>query len=849
MSYYTYEYEADMPRLHVPPLATTAQQLLVALKPLMSVDEYNELLYESTEFVSHDMINLIQKHLIGASESPSQNCYWNTINDETAPAIYGEVRGDILPRNPYLILEEDPYSKTLSPPNQSQRAANLINSSLKFIVSLRNETLKPDLTPKNNNPLTMRCYLNLFGTTRVPASLDDVRNHQVKIKKYSDINDSRHIVVISNNQFYSLEVITPYTAEEYKDTKSKHRIWFNDHELSLILQNIIDVSSKVDQIESINNAIGSVTTQSLKHWQQARIELGRSNAENLKLIDDALFVVVLDGNSPISEQDKTSVICHGSSTLSKSNIQIGSCTSRWYDKLQLIVTANSVAGIVWESSSMDSTAILRFISDIYTDSVLKLAKNINGSEYTLFDNNVTFVSADGNNIKPEKQKMKFDVTKELQNLIHLSETRLADLINQHEYRTLSVKLDSHLIKKFNLSVDSILQICFQITYYTLYGKMVNTIEPITTRKFRDSRTELIPVQNDGINNLVKLYITNAPSEDKWESFKRCCEVHTKQYHDAMAGKGFERHFMSIIQVIKNPDSVKKLNKLNPDLPPLPDLTKENLDIPLLSNPMIEKLVSPELLISNCGNPALLLFGIPPAIDQGYGIGYIIHTDKVLITVCSKYRQTERFLDTFNRVINSMKNMLKQRSNFLLNINDNQSRKHELQKLRIEHELRHVDSSTPSTRHPIALTIDKDYEPIPIESVNLETKEHSRSNSLGSGSDEDFELLGGYGYFDFGDLDSRSDELSRNESRNTLSHSNLGSTLNSRHHSHTNLHKLTLTMAASDIKQKLSLSESIRDKLSHSEDALPLEGTVEETSSDSQPKSRSNIGRQLDISEY
>ena len=209
-------------RLHVPPLATTAQQLLVALKPLMSVDEYNELLYESTEFVSHDMINLIQKHLIGASESPSQNCYWNTINDETAPAIYGEVRGDILPRNPYLILEEDPYSKTLSPPNQSQRAANLINSSLKFIVSLRNETLKPDLTPKNNNPLTMRCYLNLFGTTRVPASLDDVRNHQVKIKKYLDINDSRHIVVISNNQFYSLEVITPYTAEEYKDLSLIH---------------------------------------------------------------------------------------------------------------------------------------------------------------------------------------------------------------------------------------------------------------------------------------------------------------------------------------------------------------------------------------------------------------------------------------------------------------------------------------------------------------------------------------------------------------------------------------------------------------------------------------------------
>lgn len=66
-------------------------------------------------------------------------------------------------------------------------------------------------------------------------------------------------------------------------------------------------------------------------------------------------------------------------------MQIGTCTSRWYDKLQIVVTKNSVAGIVWESMTMDSTAILRFISDIYTDSVLKMAKNINGSEYTLFD--------------------------------------------------------------------------------------------------------------------------------------------------------------------------------------------------------------------------------------------------------------------------------------------------------------------------------------------------------------------------------------------------------------------------------------------------------------------------------
>ncbi|KAK6455237.1 carnitine acetyltransferase [Scheffersomyces xylosifermentans] len=861
MSYYTYENEDSLPRLSVPPLAATTQQLLAALKPLMSYEEYNELLIEASDFVSNDLINLIQQHLIAASENPTQTCYWNTINNESAPAIYGELRGDILPRNPYLILEEDPYSKTLNPPNQAQRAANLINSSLKFIISLRNETLKPDYTPKNNNPLTMKCYLNLFGTTRIPASLDDDHNHHVSIKKYKNINDSRHIVIICNNQYYSLEVITPFTEQEYEETKSKHKIWFSDHELSLILQNIIDVSEKVDHIESINNSIGTVTTQSLKHWKLARIELGRNNPETLELIDNALFVLVLDGNSPANDQEKTAVICHGSSELSEQNVQIGSCTSRWYDKLQLIVTKNSVAGIVWESTSMDSTAILRFISDIFTDSVLKLAKNINGSEYTLFDNKITFVSSNGNNIKPEKSKIIFKKTPELQNLIHLSETRLADLINQHEYRTLNVKLDSHLITKFNLSVDSILQICFQITNYTLYGRMANTLEPITTRKFRDSRTELVAVQNDSISNLVKLYITNASPSDKWESFKRCSELHTKQYKEAMVGKGFERHFMSLIQVIKNPNSVKKLNQLNTKLEPLPEMAKMNLDIPLLCNPIIEKLVSPELLISNCGNPALSLFGIPPAIDQGYGIGYIIHTDKVLITVCSKYRQTDRFLDTFNRVIMDMKNMLKQRSNFLLDINDSESRKAELQRLRIEHELKNIELDLPSKKHPIPLTIDS-YETIPYDNVviHADSRSHSRSDSIESDSGNDFDLLGGYAYFDFGELDSRSDELSRNESI-LNSHSNLSSTLNSRHHSATNLHKLSMAhaFATNDLKEKLSISERIRDKISHSEDTLPSpdikkEGSVSAEDSAEGPtaidiKSRSTIGRQLDISKF
>lgn len=822
----TFLNEPNIPRLPVPLIESTTTQLLSALKPLVSTEEYDEIVAEAHLFKQHKIINLIQKHLEAVAANPNFTCYLNSINDETNPGIYGELRGDILPRNPYLILEQDPYSKTLNPPTQAQRAANLINSSLKFVVSLRNETLKPDVTPKNGNPLTMNCYRNLFGTTRAPDIHDNP--HHIILKKYKNINDSRHILVICNNQYYKLEVLTEYTEEAYEKTKTKHRIWFGDHDLSLILQDIIDESSEFSTLDSVNNSIGSLTTQTYHVWKQGRLELEKSNAKFLETIDNALFVVVLDVlNSPESDQDKTKVISYGTSELQPgTSIQCGSCTSRWYDKLQLIVTKNSVAGVVWESTSMDSTAILRFISDIYTDSILKLARNINGSEYTLFDEHVEFVSPREDAEKPVSVRLILNRTPELQNLIHLSETRLADLINQHDYITMDLKLDTHYISKSGYSVDSFLQVALQIANYTLYGRIANTLEPITTRKFRDARTELIPVQDEEISRLVKLFISNSTPLEKLRAFRRAVSSHNERYRNAMIGKGFERHLWALVHVIKRPRAVDYLNEVNKDvagLEPIPELAMiPHLHIPFLSNPSIEKISSPELLVSNCGNAALRFFGIPPAHDQGFGIGYIIHRDKVCITASSKHRQTNRLLDTFKLVVNEIKRSIRQDSNFLLQVADSEPRKSELQKLRVQKELLEVANS-PLKRHPVTLTLAQtpglstpkmlDYfssDDVPQLASSDSEGRSSRSDSLDG---PDFDVLGGYGYFDFGQIDLRSNEITRDES-----HLNSSSNLTSRHHSGTNLAALA-GHTSKDLEHKLSLSERIRDKLlSDDEDA-------------------------------
>ena len=65
-----------------------------------------------------------------------------------------------------------------------------------------------------------------------------------------------------------------------------------------------------------------------------------------------------------------------------------------------------------------------------------------------------------------------------------------------------------------------------------------------------------------------------------------------------------------------------------------------------------------LSTSNCGNPALRLFGFGPVAADGYGIGYIIKEDGISVYVYtlslyinfSKSNQVARPLNTFKPVV-------------------------------------------------------------------------------------------------------------------------------------------------------------------------------------------------------
>ncbi|CAM9906333.1 unnamed protein product, partial [Ectocarpus fasciculatus] len=54
----------------------------------------------------------------------------------------------------------------------------------------------------------------------------------------------------------------------------------------------------------------------------------------------------------------------------------GTCTNRWYDKLQLIVFENGAAGVNFEHTWVDGHTVLRFASDVFADVIYRFANHL-----------------------------------------------------------------------------------------------------------------------------------------------------------------------------------------------------------------------------------------------------------------------------------------------------------------------------------------------------------------------------------------------------------------------------------------------------------------------------------------
>ena len=582
----------------------------------------------------------------------------------------------VLNLNPFFLLEDDP---TPARNNQVTRAASLVISALCFVRAVRKEELPPDTL--KGQPLDMYQYSRMFGTARVPTE------NGCQIAQDSG---AKHIVVLCKGQFYWFDVL-----DDNAD------LIMSEKDMAINLQVVVDDAQETPIHEAAKGALGVLSTENRKIWSGLRDVLTRdedsNNAECLAIVDSALFVLCLDYVEPATSAQLCGNMLCGTSEIVK-GVQVGTCTNRWYDKLQIIVCKNGSAGINFEHTGVDGHTVLRFASDVYTDTILRFAKSINGQAPSLWASD----SPDPSKRDPDSfgdvsttpHKLEWDMLPELSTALRFAETRLADLIQQNEFETLEFSgYGKNFMTSAGFSPDAFVQMAFQAAYYGLYGRVENTYEPAMTKAFLHGRTEAIRTVSEESANFVRTFWAENPATQKIDALRKACQRHTARTKECAKALGQDRHLYALYCVWQRAvdeegaeaassngmsdgysspmdagseySSPKRNSSILSDehsVSPSPQSKQQHQvsqQMPaLFSDAGWDKINNTIISTSNCGNPSLRQFGFGPSSGDGFGIGYIIKDDSVSICASSKHRQTKRYIDALEAYFLEIRRLLR-----------------------------------------------------------------------------------------------------------------------------------------------------------------------------------------------
>ncbi|GAA6023450.1 hypothetical protein JCM10207_004418 [Rhodosporidiobolus poonsookiae] len=659
----TFAGQAGLPKLPIPPLEETMGRYLRALEGLQTPSEHARTRSVVDSFLANEGPALHERLKEYAAGRASYIEEWWT------ESYLSHSESVVLSLNPFFILEDDP---TPSRGNQLTRATSLILASLAFIHDLRTGVLEPDSF--RGTPLDMSQYCRLFGTARIPTKTGCTMQVDP---------EARHVVVMARGQFYWFDVLD-----------SKHRPILTERALLSNLTAIVADAARTPPNQVAQSALGVLSTERRATWatQRAGLMKNEGNSMCLDVLDRALFVVCLDDTAPETASEMCENMLCGTYKLEK-GVQVGTCTNRWYDKLQIIVAANGAAGINFEHSGVDGHTVLRFVADVYTELILRFARSINSASGTLFQSKLSpwakggpgkkgAVAPEGEEpeeVDTEPKKLEWIMTSELKLAVRYAETRLSDLICQNEAVALEFEVyGKNAITQHGFSPDAFVQMAYQAAYFSLYGQTVSTYEPAMVKNFLHGRTEAIRSVTPESVAFVKTFHSDAPPREKISALRTACKAHTELTKACAKGLGQDRILYAMYCLAQKEKERRErrasaagsgvgspvVNGQGGGEGEESDDSEMSADVlaripELFKDPGYATLGHSTISTSNCGNPALRLFGFGPVVSDGLGIGYIIKDDSIAFCASSKHRQTSRFLDALRAYFVEVYRMLKQ----------------------------------------------------------------------------------------------------------------------------------------------------------------------------------------------
>lgn len=567
-------FQASLPRLPIPKLEDTSRRYLDAQKPLLTPEQY-----EKTKKVTENFIGYEGRALNAELVAEDQKNKHTSFVAGPWFDMYLRYRDSIvLNHNPFLSFNKDPTTD-----DPLIRSTKLIHSAMKFKKSFDALILEPDvyhLNPKKSDtamfrrivrllpsslswygaylfkafPLDMSQYGNLFNSTRVPAKEKDI------LKKHPE---DRHIVIMRKGHVFSFDVLKPDGSIVSLD------------EIHANLRNIIEQSQS-----SVEHGCGVLTSENRDTWASLRERLGndKNNAEILRKIDGAVFVLCLEDEKCENELDAMRMFLHGDGK------------NRWFDKsFQLIIDGNAEAALHFEHSWGDGVAVMRFFNEIHEDTIKQ--------DYQPAQ------SPAGNVIKHA-----FNIDEGMKNEVSRAQDNFDKSVARLKFNAQEIEgIGKKLFKTKKVSPDSVMQLAFQMAYHRMFGCTAPTYESCSTAAFKHGRTETIRSATVATVACSEAFDAGNPAnaEEMNALIRKCSDMHGKLTKEAAMGQGFDRHIFAMKYIAQ----------------------KNGRKVSFFDDEAYLKLNHIKLSTSTVFSPHVRYGGFAPVTPTGLGVGYMIGDDK------------------------------------------------------------------------------------------------------------------------------------------------------------------------------------------------------------------------------
>jgi len=570
----TFQYQDELPRLPIPELNDTLSKYRHYLAPLISTREL-QITDSYIEAFKGQAGKKLHKSLEELNETVSTSWiegFWDT--------MYLELRMPIpINVNPYFTLIDpvQPYNDPAKA--QTERASALVLSAFRYQQLIRRKQLEPDMDGKK--PLCMYQYSRLLGTSRIPRWARD------ELQTYLH---ARHIIVLRNNRMFRVDIMD----ETGGAGKHGYEALLNREQIQARLDKIIE---EADKLESYPD-IGILTTEDRNKWAELNgllTSTDPANEKSINAINTALFILCLDDTNTTDPVETGKIMLHSNS-------------NRWYDKLQLIVFQNGLAGVNMEHSPYDGHTVISFMHSVYEDS--NNIKNIPLPESAAPSDAL---------LNKAPQVLEWAVPAAVEKGIEQAHANFKSLVDSTELVPLQfTEYGKEQIKRqFKASPDAFVQMAYQLAYYRQYGKAVSTYESCMVKQFLHGRTETIrSVTPESVELCRKFDV--AKGEETRRLIDAAVAAHVATSGQCKNGKGQDRHLFALLQLAKQRQQ-RESNYLIPEL---------------FQDPSYSKYMSNILSTSNCGGDTIGLFGFGAVHSKGLGVGYVLKDNEMVFTVSS-----------------------------------------------------------------------------------------------------------------------------------------------------------------------------------------------------------------------